>query len=106
MSKIILYLDRYCIPYFLLKSLVCGSGWKWYLHISNKHMKENKGRTGHSMLEAGISAAEDEWNIWYYIIDRQYTYIVGKYIINLHSLPNRTEKLANDLLFYLFLKCV
>ena len=26
MSKIILYLDRYCIPYFLLKSLVCGSG--------------------------------------------------------------------------------
>ena len=42
----------------------------------------------------------------YVILNIQYTYIVGKYIFHLHSLPNRTEKLAKGSLFYLFLKHV
>ena len=33
-------------------------------------------------------------------------YIVGKYKINLHSMLNILEKLANDSLFYLSLKLV
>ena len=36
----------------------------------------------------------------------QYMYIVFKNKINLHSLQNRLEKLANGLPFYLFLKLV
>jgi len=35
-----------------------------------------------------------------------YTYIIGKYKINVHSLLNRPEKLDKDSLFYLFLKPV
>ena len=57
-----------------------------------------------------VSAISDNWVVvldFLILQDKtQYMYILAKYKIDLHSLRNRLEKLALDLLVYLFLKIV